>query len=580
MSERGARLLALALGLAVGLCGLRWGVPTRARLEAFPERLKPTPEIAKRFADAWAEMYRGIEQTHKELRSEEPVTYVQGVESVRPGWDFPPPKLLNSYRSLLLRSENPDEQKPFVVLSRMRPWRLEFEPLWVHYGGAFIYPLGAFLEAASLLRAVHLVSGLEHYLLHPEDMGALYTAGRLFVLAFQLGSLLVLFDLGRRLSGPAAGFCAAALFALSPLAIVTTHGLKPHPYSAFWCLAAIRFAYLALESGETRSYRLGGLCAGMAAGSNFSFLPVAAVPLLAWALRAHGKRARAGELRPALEAGALAAAVFVVTNPYVIFARRDFLWETTVYTAARSRPTLAAAAALLGPHLARQLGLGAQLLALLGAGAAAASKAPGRRLLALTTLGGAAIVWAGLAFYWGFVEGPEAVRFFYPFVGLACLLAADAAFSGLLPRRLGAALVALALVDSAVRASPYLAALWRDSGPDGTRARAAAWIAANAKDGAALGLTRYPQPATTPVFRYDRYELVLFERPDALPPDRRPELLVVDDSGRVAIEASALARDYDAPQAFEPRAYAWGRIWDRSFFADAPMFVYRRKRPA
>src|SRR5256885_13241643 len=47
-------------------------------------------------------------------------------------------------------------------------------------------------------------------------------------------------------------------------------------------------------------------------------------------------------------------------------------------------------------------------------------------LVSLVTIFGIVGLWAGLALFWGFVDGAEALRFFYPFVGLLCLLAADA----------------------------------------------------------------------------------------------------------------------------------------------------------
>jgi hypothetical protein len=575
--ERAALPAALALAAAVGLCGLGWGLPSRARLAAFPEALYPTREVADRFARAWEELYRGVERVHEEVKGEEPVTYVKGVEVVPAGWDWPPPKLLNSYRSLLLRSEHPDEQKSFVVLARMRPWRLEFEPLWVQYGGAFIYPLGAFLQGLAWLGAVRLVPDMTHYLTYPEDMGTLYAAGRLFVLAFHLGAVWALFDLARRLSGPRAAFFASALFSLCPLVVNNAHVLKPHPYAAFWLVAAARWAALASESGKAGHYRWAGVAAGLAAGSNFSLLPFAAAGPLAWLLR--GKDARRAERRGAAESAALAAAAFLVTNPYAVLMRGKYAWETGVYTAGHAAPTLASAASLFGPSLAVQLGLVAQLLAAAGIAWALRPRASRpARLVGLVALGGTAVLWLGLAAFWGWLQGPESLRFFYPLVPLYCLLAACAACDARLPRALGTALLALALLDTGVRAAPYLVALRRDGGPLATRARAASWIEANVPPGSSIGLARYPQPATTPVFRYDLYRLVLFDDPRALPASERPDVIVVDEPARAPVE-SALGDEYELAVAAEPAAFGWGRVRDKGFFADAPMYVFKRKAP-
>ena len=73
----------LALGAAIGLFGLRWGLPGAHRLVIFPESKNPTPEVADKLAKSWGELYEGIERVHREVKGEEPVTYVKGVR-VRP----------------------------------------------------------------------------------------------------------------------------------------------------------------------------------------------------------------------------------------------------------------------------------------------------------------------------------------------------------------------------------------------------------------------------------------------------------------------------------------------------------------
>ena len=154
-AEKAALSCVLALGFLTGLWGIRWGLPGAARLRAFPEKLYPSAEIAQKLTEHWAKLYKDIRQSHQEMRKEEPVTYVKGREAVAPGWDFPPEPLINSYRSLLTQSANPDEKKSFIILSQMRPWKLEFKPLYAHYGGAFIYPLGLCLKMSSWIGTVN-----------------------------------------------------------------------------------------------------------------------------------------------------------------------------------------------------------------------------------------------------------------------------------------------------------------------------------------------------------------------------------------------------------------------------------------
>ncbi|MDE2237535.1 MAG: glycosyltransferase family 39 protein, partial [Elusimicrobia bacterium] len=306
-------------------------------MAAFPERLKPTPAVARRFAEQWNRLYARLRLSHRELLREEPVTYAEGLEEIKPHWDFPPAKLLDSYRALLLQSENPDEKKSFIILSQMRPWKLQFKPLYFQYGGAFIYPLGAFLQALSWARAVVVTHDLGHYLEKPGDMGRLYLAGRLFILLFQLGSLAILFDIGRRLWGWPAGGLAAVFYSLCPLAVVNSHVLKPHPYAVFWSLLALRALVVGQESSDKRPLWICGLAAGMTAGSIFTMLPLLGLPALLWWTRRDRLR-----FKDALLATGLGVAVFVAANPYFIFVPSASAWERQYATQMHGQPLLAA----------------------------------------------------------------------------------------------------------------------------------------------------------------------------------------------------------------------------------------------
>ena len=557
---------ALALGLAAGLMGITWGLPGAQRWRAFPEAMRSDPDSARRLKESWQRLYEGIEKTHREVKGEEPVTRVQGVEEIRPGWAWPPDKLVNSYRSLLVRSENPDEQKLFVMLSRMRPWRLEFQPLYLHYGGAFIYPLGVFLGAAKSLGAATLVPDLAHYLLHPEDMARLYLLGRLFVLLFQLGALWVLYDLGRRLSGPLTGFCAASFYTLCPFFVGQSHTGKPHPYSAFWVLAAVRGLLLAWEEGTRGRYVFAGLFLGMAAGANSSFTCLAFLPALVWLLR---RKEQPGGWRHALLAMAAAGGVYVLSNPYVFIATRDYLWETTVYPGG-VKDFGGNLSSLLGRWSWAGMGPGLYLLSAAGLVAALLRSDPRRRLLALCLACGFGVLWLFLARFWGFLDA-AGLRFFMPFYALACLLAADGVCA-LKNRWLKAAVLVLVFADCGLRSWVYLRNFQLDAGPRSTREQAADWIDANIPAGASVGLPRYPQPAHTPPFRYDRYHLVIFENPELLRPAQMPDYLVTD----AANQSSVKAQGYRSVQDFPGYKLAWAGVAVDNF-SNSSFSIYRRR---
>lgn len=548
----------LAVGLLQGLTGIRWGLPGPARVAAFPPDFQPSSENALEMTQRWQKLYEEIAQAHRELKREEPVTYVQGRDEIEPGWNFPPDKLLNSYRSFLLRTENPDEQKSFVVLGRMRPWRFEFEPLFIQYGGAFIYPLGAYLQALSWARAVRVVPDMAYYLQEPAQMGRLYLAARVFILLCQLGTLWVLYDLGVMLGGETAGALACLLWMLCPIVAATSHIVKPHPFAALWVVAAARWA-------AKKRYLLSGVAAGLGAGANFAFGVFFALPLLGWLLGGRKKAERAAAARATIT-GLL---VFFALNPYALLARRDFVWETTIYPQS-SGATLAALGALLVPRLVSAAGLAAALCFVWGLVETYGRKEA--RLVWWTAVGGLVLSWALLATRWGFVGGVGAWRFFYPALALFCVLAG--ASISRMPKRMRLAAILFILVDGVPRCAVYLRNMAFDEG--GTRARAAEWVDKNVPAGSTLGLSRYPQPATSPILRYDQYKLVVYSDPKYLESDP-PQFLLVDESGASELARSGLAEKYDLVDAQEPFRFLWAKIEDETFFANAKQYVYRRK---
>lgn len=574
-AERRAAAAVVIAGIAVGLWGIRWGLPGSARFRAFPERMAMTPETARRFTDSWKKMYEGIVSAHQGMR-DEPDVEIKGVEEVPPGWDFPPDVLINSYRSLLIQSEHPDEKKSFIILSHMHPRRLDFKPLYVFYGGSFIYPLGLFLQISAWLRTIVLVPGLEHYLQHPEDMAGLYLCGRAFMLIFNVGTLWLLFDLGRRLSGPRTGVLAALFFGLCPIAVVNSHIIKPHPYAAFWCLATARYALIALETGALRAYALSGLCCGLAGGANFSFACFAWLPVLAGVQRWRAGSAAAAELRGILYAAAGAAGVFVVTNPYLVFSPRQFLWDFSLYVPHGGAGwSWAGLVSLLGDASAASMGPPLYACALIGT-AAALWRGGARRFLALAVAGTFAILWLAFGRVYSFGVSGIGIRYYYPLFPMACVLAADGLESLRGRRWIPAALAAAILVDTGMRGLVYSVNMSADSGPRSTRAAAADWIEAHVPPGASVGLPRYPAPPYTPRFRYDKYRLVVFQSPESLDPARLPEYIVLDAEAQQTM-ASSLSARYGIAAAFDPIRLGWARATDPGFFANTGVFVYRRK---
>jgi dolichol-phosphate mannosyltransferase len=554
---------ALGLALATGLFGITGGLPGPSRWRVLPEAARGSPEFARSLADSWRRLYKEIRASHREMRADEPRTGVSGAVRIPPGWTFPPDPLVNAARAQLTQSVNPDEKKAFIILSQMRPGRGDFEPLYAEYGGAFVYPLGAFLAAASVARAVRLTPDLGVYLQDPARMARLYEVGRLFVLLFHLLGVWAVYELGRLLSGRRAAAVAALLFALCPTVLIQAHVIKPHPVAAFWFLAGVCAMVGAIREGRPTDYLLCGLAAGLSCGGALTMVYGLGMPVLAWAFR------RDGSWRAALGGVAAGLAAFAATNPYLLLRPSHFAWEFLVYMPSHASLSLrgmgaGAAAAASGAGLVLVLTAAA-------ACAAAVRRGPERAALALLTAGGTVAMWARFPDWAG---DPASLRFVYPLVGVACVLAADAALS-LRPRVLGALLTAALLADTGLRGAVALESLGLETGPRATREAAGRWIDAHVPPGEEIGLARFPEPAHTPFFRWNAHPLVVFETPEALG-GKAPRWLALDEAAARSLADWTKGR-YEVAADFPRPGLLWARSRDGSFFADEGMVVLKRR---
>ena len=147
-----------ALAACLGLCGITWGLPSRARVALVMPAGLDNQEFHKELENSWVKMHARL-GANLMLNPEAYATFA-GVERFEAGWSFPPAGLINSVRSFYTRSAHEDEQTNLLVLSRMKPRNLDFNPHFFAYGGAYIYALGAWLAASAALGLVSLHGGL------------------------------------------------------------------------------------------------------------------------------------------------------------------------------------------------------------------------------------------------------------------------------------------------------------------------------------------------------------------------------------------------------------------------------------
>ena len=168
-------------------------------------------------------------------------------------------------------------------------------------------------------------------------------AGRLLMALLDTLTIFLLFLLGRRLYGAAAGLLAATFYAFTAQAIQLSHFFAMDPSSTTFVVLTVYGGVLMVQERSWRGVLFAGVGAGLAISAKFSALPILAVPVVAalvvqWRSnrrplcaneserddRSHPR----GMLVGAPVALLLALASFVVTSPYAVLDWASFIQAT------------------------------------------------------------------------------------------------------------------------------------------------------------------------------------------------------------------------------------------------------------
>ncbi|HPA47576.1 MAG TPA: glycosyltransferase family 39 protein [bacterium] len=246
--------LVLCLGFLFHLTFLDWGTPNLERsLLVFgtEERIR---ELTAPMVRARDELYEWVDNPTTVRPSaiheiESPTVSVfpptQGDISA-----IPEPGILNSLRSYLLRTGDPDEQQTLSGLANMNPLRGDFDPNEYRYGGGYYYALAVVLGIGMVTGLVPLSPQLDHYFLYPDELARVFAACRFLGAIAVVLSGLILYLWAERKWGRRIGLLAAVFFLCSPIVITYSHIAKPNVYAAFLNLVAVVLFDKALSEWE------------------------------------------------------------------------------------------------------------------------------------------------------------------------------------------------------------------------------------------------------------------------------------------------------------------------------------------
>jgi 4-amino-4-deoxy-L-arabinose transferase-like glycosyltransferase len=225
---------------------------------------------------------------------------------------------------------HPDEPVPLGISLRMFKTG-DMSPEFFHWPSLLFYVnflayipyylfgrlAGVFQAPDSILAPVEVAMGTTY-----APMPTIVLLGRLLSVAFGIGSVLVAYLIGRRLTQRAwVGLLAALLVAVSPATVWHSRWITPDNMAAFFVLASLYASLRVYQEGRTRDYILAAVFVGLAASSKYNAL-LAVLPLLVAHVLRHGRQSL--KKRDLYIAIVLTGLVFLHTTPFAVLDFRDF----------------------------------------------------------------------------------------------------------------------------------------------------------------------------------------------------------------------------------------------------------------
>ena len=304
----------LLLALAWFCAGINWGLPSRsADAYLFGQGREPWTgkQILQLAGSGDADTNRGADVDVNPIVNRDRPVVLNDTDAKRA-------EIVRRYR---LYSHQPDEMITFNALRRMDPATRQLDPKLYQYGGLWVYPVGALLKLASVVRLVDVRADLAFYLDNPGAFGRFYVVARLYSALWGVVGVWAVYRIVRKIVGgmemsAIAPLGAAALFATMPVVVNGAHEAKPHLAGTVLILLAVLAASDYVTTGRRRSWVAAGALCGAAFGMVLSALPVFVVlPLMALLRRGTPVRDR---VVVAVTSVVIGIDVYFLTNPYVL----------------------------------------------------------------------------------------------------------------------------------------------------------------------------------------------------------------------------------------------------------------------
>lgn len=201
------------------------------------------------------------------------------------------------------------------VLNNISSFLESLRPRHSYYGTLSWLPQTIVL---GLMDFLYSLTGIDAFRVHGMRVEGFtieaFRITRLFVVAYSLISIVVIYKVGRRLFSPTVGLLAAAVLAAYPQHVRSAGQLKPDMLALLFTLVTLYWTAAAVQDPQRKRFLLAGVGVGLATSAKYTGAS-SALPLTLWALWTgfHDRR-RWGWL---VLAGLASVGTFFLLNPWI-----------------------------------------------------------------------------------------------------------------------------------------------------------------------------------------------------------------------------------------------------------------------
>jgi len=317
--EGGTLVVLLLLAAAVFCGGITWGLPSRD-VDQYLFGDRPAwsgKQIVRLTGERITDPAQAADVDRNPLAARENKVVLNRTDEQRA-------EIVRRYR---LFTYQPDEMVTMMALAAMNPGQGDFDPRLYQYGGAWIYPIGVLLKAASIVSVVRLTPDVAYSLDNPQAFGRFYVIARLYVAAWGIVGAWAVFAIARRLTAGSlvAAGVACFCYVMMPVVVNLAHEAKPHLPGAVLMLLSLLAAIRYVRQADPRWWFVACVLAGLAMGMVLAAWPILVVLPAATLMLRQEWPARIKAFASGL---AVAVVVYFITNPYVLihlFNNRELL---------------------------------------------------------------------------------------------------------------------------------------------------------------------------------------------------------------------------------------------------------------